>query len=105
MNRRTWGKYVASLSLSLTGLSGTWSAASGQEPVTLKSTLEKGLLCRRDYEFAFVDMVADKVAQNELPLDVVLSMFQWARQRRPRLPFPYFQAGLRERAKVLGVQL
>jgi hypothetical protein len=102
MNRRTWWKSVVSLSLA--GLSG-WSVARGQVPVTLKDTLEKGLFCRRDYEFAFVDMVAEKVAQNELPLDVVLSMFQWARERRPRLPFPYFQAGLRQRAKALGVQL
>jgi hypothetical protein len=69
---------------------------------TLKKTLEAGLKARRPQEFAFLAMVAAKVEDGTLPRSLVESTFFWAR-RQGRYPFVYFQAGLRERAKRIGV--
>jgi len=71
---------------------------------TLKKTLEAGLKARRPQEFAFLAMVAAKVESGTLPRSLVESTFFWAR-RQGRYPFVYFQAGLRERAKRIGVVL
>ena len=100
MNRRDYLSHVLLAGLGLAG-----SRVLGEEPISLLNTLQKGLYCRRELEFDFVELVALKVEQKELPLPVVLSMFKWARERRPRQPFPYFQAGIRERAKALNVEL
>jgi hypothetical protein len=90
------------------------SKASGQEPssaalgkgasITLKQTLEAGLKARRPQEFAFLAMVAAKVEDGTLPRSLVESTFFWAR-RQGRYPFVYFEAGLRARAKRIGVVL
>jgi hypothetical protein len=71
---------------------------------TLKKTLEAGLRARRPQEFAFLAIVAAKVEDGTLPRSLVESTFFWAR-RQGRYPFVYFQAGLRERAKRIGVVL
>jgi len=67
------------------------------------------LKARRPQEFAFVDLVTLKVKQGELKLELVLSMMQWAveraREKNSNIPFPYFQEGLRLRAKEVGVDL
>ena len=72
-------------------------------------TLRFVLKARRPQEFAFVDLVTLKVKQGKLPLAVVLSMMKWAveraREKESKIPFPYFQEGLRLRAKELGVDL
>jgi len=70
----------------------------------LKDTLEKGLKARRPNEFAFIAHVVHKVEQGKLPLELVNSTFLWAR-RQPDVPFPYFERGIRERAKRLGISL
>jgi hypothetical protein len=103
MNRRRW---FARLGVAcLGGVCLAAGRAAADEPISLQSTLEKGLYCRRPVEFEFVGLVAHKVEVGKLPRRVVLSMFKWARERRPDLPFPYFQAGIRERAKALNVEL
>jgi hypothetical protein len=71
---------------------------------TLKKTLEAGLKARRPQEFAFLAMVAGKVEDGTLPRSLVESTFFWAR-RQGRYPFVYFEAGLRVRAKRIGVLL
>ena len=95
----------------LAGLPGVMSHA--QAPPTgvttrasLKETLEKGLRARRPEEFQYVARVAELVDQKELPLDLVMSTFQWARQKskHTNFPLPYFARGLRERAAKLGLQ-
>jgi len=104
MNRRHWfNRLFVALGVVIppTATSGIWA----EEKVSLKNTLEKGLYCRRPIEFEFVNMVAQKVEAGQLPRDLVLSMFKWSRERRPDQPFPYFQAGVRLRAKKLGVEL
>lgn len=80
-------------------------SAADQKKPPLNDTLRFGLRCRKPEEFAFVDLVTQKVDEGKLPLDVVLSMLQWARKRRPEFPFPYFQEGIKRRAAAIGVEL
>lgn len=103
MNRRRWLRHCAVTSLAILGPAST--GAFADEQVSLKNTLEKGLYCRKPNEFEFVALVAQKVEQRQLSAEVVLSMFKWSRERRPHFPFPYFEAGIRQRAAALGVQL
>ena len=107
MNRRHWIARLACTGLIAVGAGAHFAAqrAEAVEQVSLKNTLEKGLYCRRPNEFAFVALIAQKVEQKELSVDLVLSMFKWSRERRPHIPFPYFEAGLRARAAALGVEL
>jgi hypothetical protein len=71
----------------------------------LEETLKFGLKCRRPVEFAFVELVVQKVNQGALPRELVLSTFEYARKRRSDIPFPYFQAALRKQAGAIGVEL
>jgi hypothetical protein len=103
MNRRTW---FHSMLLALSSFpAASWLLAEGSGVASLRDTLRSGLRCRRPEEFAFVDLVVDKVDQNKIPQEMVLSMFNYARNRRPKLPFPYFEVGLRKRAAAIGVSL
>jgi hypothetical protein len=103
MNRRSWfRKFVLALSsLPLVRL----AFGEGQRAADLGETLRFALKCRRPVEFQFVALVVQKVEANELPQDMVLSMLQYARKRRPNQPFPYFEAGMKKRAAALGVNL
>ncbi len=69
---------------------------------TLRQTLEAGLKARRPQEFAFLARVVGKVEDGTLPRSLVESTFFWAR-RQGRYPLVYFEAGLRLRAKRIGV--
>jgi len=80
-------------------------AATAQQVPGLSETLRSVLKCRRAEEFAFVEVVVAKVNQGLLPLEMVLSMMKWARERREDIPFPYFQEGIRKRAAAVGVEL
>ena len=88
-----------------TSLVGAAVRAADPEKPDLGETLRFGLRCRKPEEVAFVDLVVQKVDQKKLPLELVLSMFKWSRERRPDIPFYYFQAGLRKRAADIGVEL
>src|SRR5262245_64704858 len=107
MKRRTW------LSGGLAALASFFSAgyaAAGPEQANLNETLRYVLRARRPQEFEFVDLVTLKVKQGKLPVALVLSMMKWAVERarekgNGNIPFPYFQEGLRLRAKELGVDL
>jgi hypothetical protein len=103
MNRRSWfRKFMLALcSLPLVRL----AFAEGQRVATLSETLRFGLRCRRPVEFEFVTLVVQKVENNQLPQDMVLSMLQYARKKRPDQPFPYFEAGMKKRAAAIGVEL
>jgi len=90
-------------------------ATSDQQQATLNELLRSVLKCRRPEEFAYVDLVTQKVDNGELPLPLVLSMMKWARKRaveevaarrrKTDIPFPYFQQGLKLRAAEIGVDL
>jgi hypothetical protein len=71
---------------------------------TLKEQLESGLMARRPEEFTFIGRVVQLVDTGVLPLDVVKSTFQWARDKRPH-PYPYFERAIRIRAGALGVSI
>ena len=70
----------------------------------LQKTLAEVLRARRPEEFAFIDRVVELVDHGTLPRDMVVSTFNWAR-KKPRNPFQYFEFGLRERAKKIGVSI
>jgi hypothetical protein len=99
----------------LTTLRVTRRATADQQQANLNETLRSVLKCRRPQEFAYVDLVTQKVDQGILPLAMVLSMMQWARKRarqeadsgrqKTDIPFPYFQQGLKLRAAEIGVTL
>jgi hypothetical protein len=108
MLRRTLFSAIASLFWfgisTASGAQQTSPALGKAASTTLKQTLEAGLKARRPQEFAFLATVAAKVEDGTLPRSLVESTFFWAR-RQGRYPFIYFQAGLRERAKRIGVVL
>lgn len=105
MNRRLWFRTVLA-SLPLVAHSLLAKGLRAEDGVaSLYDTLRFGLRCRRQEEFDFVALVADKVEDGILPRDLVLSQFNWAREKRPHFPFYYFQFGLRLRAKEIGVEL
>lgn len=84
-------------------------AATGQDTATddiedLRKTLAEVLRARRPQEFAFLDRVVDMVDKGTLPRTLVVSTFNWAR-KKPRHAFQYFEFGLRERAKRLGIHI
>lgn len=105
MNRRKWLRIIglATCALSASGFARRLSA----EPMlaNLEETLKFSLKCRRPEEFAFVTLVVQKVQQKQITRELVLSTLQWAVERRPEFPFPYFQAGIKKRAAAIGVQL
>lgn len=79
-------------------------ATSGATVVTdLKTTLEKGLRCRRPVEFEFVNKVCNLVEQGTLPKKLVLTTFDWARKKPDHYQATYFMFAMKERAKKLGV--
>jgi hypothetical protein len=90
-------------------------ASADQQQATLNELLRSVLKCRRPQEFAYVDLVTQKVDEGVLPLPLVLSMMKWARKRaveemeagrrKTDIPFPYFQEGLHRRAAEIGVNL
>lgn len=80
------------------------NGTSGAQVVTdLKTTLEKGLRCRRPVEFDFVHKVVQLVEQGTLPKKLVLTTFDWARKKPDHYQATYFMFAMRERAKKLGI--
>ncbi len=77
---------------------------SGLQVADLKDQLEGGLKARLPREFAFIAQVVEKVESGDLPTEMVLGTFHWARRKRP-YPFPYFERALRLRAAKEGIDL
>jgi hypothetical protein len=80
------------------------STATAADVAELRDRLEAGLLARQPREFAFIGRVVTMVEGRRLPLDLVMSTFQWARRKKP-YPFPYFERALRTRAARLGIAI
>jgi hypothetical protein len=76
--------------------------AIGVKSANLQQTLESGLRARRPEEFAFLRRVVTMVEQDQLPLNLVRSTFDWARHKRP-FQYPYFERALKLRAARLGI--
>ncbi len=81
------------------------TSAAAVEVADLKEQLKSGLLVRRPEEHLFIDRVVRMVEQDRLPVDLVKSVFQWARKKKKNTPFPYFEKALRLRAAELGISI
>ncbi|GEM_PF-604834 len=101
-----WYPWALGLAVILGGsLGAAVQTAASEMPaeleIELSDLLHSGLRTRLPEEKEFVDHVVERVAENKLPLDLVLGTFLWARRRQP-YPFPYFERGLRVRAARQG---
>ena len=106
MNRRNWfARVFATLVLPLAWPAARLFAQDAPQQATLGERLKSGLRCRRQEEFVFVALVADKVEAGELPQDMVLNAMRYAIKKRPKFPFFYFQAVIFKQAEALGVDL
>lgn len=70
--------------------------------VDLKRQLETGLYARRPEESAYIARVVRMVDRRQLPEELVISTFAWARKKRP-YPLVYFERALRHRARKIGI--
>ncbi|MFN5103552.1 MAG: hypothetical protein ACK5GJ_12230 [Planctomycetota bacterium] len=107
-----WG-LVTALVFSLLGL----GTAQTQEPygyneaeqmlsfntVELKDQLMFGLRVAFPEQEAFVDQVIQKVDRGEISRAMVNVIYVWAKKRKPKIPFPYFEYVLRLLADQRGV--
>jgi hypothetical protein len=102
LNRRI---FMAASALTLTA---TGAFAQQPQPTTgeasLKDTLIFGLRPRQPSDYDFVEVVAARVDDKTLPLDLVIGTYRWALKKRP-YPYPYFERALRIRAREIGVEL
>ena len=71
--------------------------------IDLKTQLETGLRARRPAEFAFIANVVALVDQGRLSRKLVQETFDWARKKRVRYPYIYFERALQIRAARVGV--
>jgi hypothetical protein len=83
------------------------SRTAAAKVADLKEQLEAGLKARLPADFAFIQRVVTMVENDQLPLELVKSTFQWARKKAKyrNYPFPYFERALRIRAGRLGIQI
>jgi hypothetical protein len=95
---------VATLDLHVPSLIRADGSASAMQQRDLKEVLEYGLRARRPEETAFINRVVGMVQTGDLPLELVMSTFHWARKKRP-YPMPYFMRALRIRAADQGIAL
>jgi hypothetical protein len=72
---------------------------------SLRNTLVNGLRATRDDEKRFIDHIVRFVVEDKLPESLVYASFRWARQQRPKYPFPYFKYAVRELAKRQGINI
>ncbi len=75
------------------------------ERISLRETLEKGLRARTDRDRAYIGRVVALVDEGVLSRDLVLSVFQKARQRHPRVPLVPFRFMLAALAAEKGVEI
>jgi hypothetical protein len=103
VNRRRWLQVAVLSGLGVPAL----ARISHADPMqaSFEELLKFGLKCRRPVEFAFVNLVVQKVNEGKLPKAMVLAAFDYARKRREDIPFPYFEAALRRLADSIGVSL
>jgi hypothetical protein len=71
----------------------------------LKDQLKNGLQARRPEDREFLDRVATMVENEQLPIELVKSTFQWARRKKTYYAFPYFERALILRAEQMGITI
>ena len=70
---------------------------------SLQDQLNAGLRARRPVEFKFIADAVKLVEQRKLPVRLVVESYDYARKKRTRHPFQYFQRVLAIRAPRLGI--
>jgi len=98
MYRRTFLAVVASCTL--LSLLAQPSSAATLDAETMKAALRT----TTPEENGFIDLVLNLVDGGTLPVAMVDSTFQWARQK-PKHKFQYFKRGLTVRAAQIGIDL
>lgn len=80
--------------------------------ISLKDQLRVGLKAVTKGDFAFIELVVQKVDEGVLPRRLVDSTFLWARRRVQRQrtdyrkrPMVYFQPALVLRSRAIGIEL
>jgi hypothetical protein len=73
--------------------------------VELRDQLYFGLRTFLPEQQAFIDDLVQRVDNGEIPRAMVNVVFVWARKRRPKIPFPYFEVAMRLLAERRGVIL
>jgi hypothetical protein len=104
MNRRSW---IAELAAVLAAWF-VWPRRlllGAEEQASLEDRLKSGLKCRRQDEFNFVAIVAQRVRTGKIPEALVLQTMQWSLKKNPKFPFFYFQFAVKKQADALGVSL
>lgn len=105
MNRRNW---IAELAAVLTAVI-LWPrrllSAEPKKQASLEDRLKSGLKCRRQEEFSFVGLVAQRVQTGQIPEALVLQTMQWSLKKNPKFPFFYFEFAVKKQAAALGVSL
>ncbi|MEM7476358.1 MAG: hypothetical protein AAF483_15300 [Planctomycetota bacterium] len=71
--------------------------------VSLEDQLSKGLRITTVAQQTYIRQIVQLVELGRLPRAMVNLLFTWARQRNPKVPFPYFQYALRALAKRRGI--
>jgi hypothetical protein len=79
--------------------------AGADQVATLEEQLKSVLRARRPEEFAFITRVVELVEAGQLPRDLVLAIMKYAVGKRARIPYPYFEQGIRIKAAELGVEI
>lgn len=84
---------------------GARPAAAADDLAEFKEQLRFGLLVERPEDQEYINRVVAMVEQGRLPIALVKSTFQWARNRKKPYPFPYFKRALEIRAGEIGVRV
>ena len=99
-----WLAIAISASADLPSASGKGPSAP-KESADLEDLLVNGLKARTSPEKAFIAKVVQKVAERELPENLVKAVFHRARSQHGRYPLPHFMAMIKQVAKQRGVTL
>ena len=107
MRRRTWMLALLAIVFPNSGklLAAANERFSQKEEADLAEILESGLKVRTAAEKAFIARVVEKVEKGQLSESLVKAMFQRARAKHARYPYPYFTAMMTKLAKQRGVTL
>ncbi len=71
----------------------------------LEDQLKNGLRAVTPEQIEYLRTISRLVEQGTLPRAMVNLIFEWAIERNPRVPFPYFQFALRALAKRRGINV
>jgi hypothetical protein len=96
---------AAGLSAPIALLGGDGDPPGAAQIAELKDQLKNGLQAQRPEDREFLDRVATMVENEQLPMELVKSTFQWARRKKVYYAFPHFERALILRAEQIGIKI